>query len=887
MNALCRNSSLLALIVMACGLSSLVAAPNASDYTQRGLVAHWDAADNVGYGRHDGSSTTWKDLTGNGFDWTLDMCKVSWDGGKLSFNGSGDVSGGNVPGTMSKTCKDFYGRIKTIEIVMMASSINSSIVFSPGFDDRTAGLAILKNLAALTAFGCKGETSLGCPISAGSANIYRFVYDISGDRPSGLASIRKDGADVAVQTYGDYLGQVATPSLGGRLATWTKPFVGNIYALRIYETELLPSEAQINEALDRVRIFGASPSSVTLPEGYSFDADGNLVRPARKAHEAWRLPFDDVKVWYKGSACNAVGTSDSGGADGWSVWSLCRLKSQTKVGIYGGEVTDGGRYYWWGDRIAYRNENVHLPYANVDLGSTPCFVFPATTYKTNSWADVTISGQVVSRPVINYRPAHLQLPTWLPDWPSGLVCSNWTCVLRFRPDSAINPVSGGANVMALFKVGSKYQTGDKPSGVSVGLNTPTALSDRFNIRMFVGDQQINFFDNLIQNGNWVDLGLVVNGPTLTVHMAYEDGGEGAKTNCVYTYSRTFTASESKPTIAADNRTFRLGSVGDSGSSYTFTNGVSASSLQADFHGAFHQVAFWDRTLSMNELKEAMGRPALVSVGIEGNEGNCEFGATKTSVRAERDGEDLNPVLTSANPSATITFECPSMMAGLPQFLRVVVAATSTDGSVVAALNGTELKTLSLAAGRVASVLVDKDLIVGGLNTLTLMRASGDRLVLDAVTLGSGSFQYGVDEYKAGISTFGYDSSNADAFGLNPACGNNRFHCRGVSSGNSYDCFLRIPEDLDGCVRGKFSFLVQNTGGGVKSASVVVNGSSLRSFEVTGGNRYEVTVPSDALTGGENTISLVAGEGGGNWFNMDCLKFVAREHKDSGLSVLAR
>ena len=890
MDLSCVVPRLTALVALTGVSFQLFAVPNASEYTQRGLVAHWDAADNVGYGQHDSSSATWKDLTGNGFDWSLDMGKVSWGNGKLYFNGSGDGTG-VVPGTMSKKNSDFNGRIKTIEIVMLASSVGSDqIVFSPGFDNREAGIAILHKQQAIAPFGHageNGETSLGCAIAAGSANIYRFVYDISGNRPSGLVSIRKDGADVAVQAYADWLGQLTTPSLGARATTWTKPFVGNIYALRVYETELLPSEAMLNEALDRVRIFGKSPSSVTLPEGYSFDADGNLVRPAKKEHESWRSPFDDVKVWYKGAAGNAVGTADSGGADGWSAWTLCKLKSQTKAGIYGGEVTDGGRYYWWGDRIRYQNENVHLPYANVDVGETPCFVFPASSYKTNGWADVEIGGVVMSRPVINYRPAHLQIPTWLPDWPSGLVCSNWTCVLRFRPDSAINPVSGGQNTMALFRAGNNYQSGDKPSGVSLSLNTPTTLSDRFNIRMFVGDQQVNFTGNLIQNGNWVDFGLVVNGPKLTMHMAYEDGEEGAKTNCVYTYTRTFKATEPKPTIAANNRTFALGSQASSGSSYTFTNGVSSSDLQADFHGAFHQVAFWDRSLSMDEVKEAMGRPSLVSVGIQGNEGNCEFSAKKTSVRAECDGEELDPVLTAANPSATIAFECPAQMAGLPQFLRVAAAATSADGAVLATLNGTDLKTLELVAGRVASVFVAKDLIVAGANTLTLTRTSGDRLELDAVTLGSGSFQYGVDTYMAGLGTFGSGATSDDAFGLNPACGNNKFHNRGLSNGNAYNCYLRIPEDLDGCVRGAFSFLVQNTGGELKNASVAVNGVTLQSFQVKGGNRYEVTVPSDALTGGENKISLVAGVGGGNWFNMDCLKFVAREHKKSGLSVFVK
>lgn len=39
-----------------------------SAYVQDGLRAHWDALENVGAGIYDDKATTWKDLTGNGFD---------------------------------------------------------------------------------------------------------------------------------------------------------------------------------------------------------------------------------------------------------------------------------------------------------------------------------------------------------------------------------------------------------------------------------------------------------------------------------------------------------------------------------------------------------------------------------------------------------------------------------------------------------------------------------------------------------------------------------------------------------------------------------------------------------------------------------------------------
>ncbi len=44
--------------------------PHAGNYVQRNLIGLWDAIDNVGIGQHDVSATTWKDLSGNGYDFT-------------------------------------------------------------------------------------------------------------------------------------------------------------------------------------------------------------------------------------------------------------------------------------------------------------------------------------------------------------------------------------------------------------------------------------------------------------------------------------------------------------------------------------------------------------------------------------------------------------------------------------------------------------------------------------------------------------------------------------------------------------------------------------------------------------------------------------------------
>lgn len=50
--------------------------PTAKDYVCD--VANWDAIENAGYSIHDGTAATWKDLSGNGYDFSLNDGMYSW-----------------------------------------------------------------------------------------------------------------------------------------------------------------------------------------------------------------------------------------------------------------------------------------------------------------------------------------------------------------------------------------------------------------------------------------------------------------------------------------------------------------------------------------------------------------------------------------------------------------------------------------------------------------------------------------------------------------------------------------------------------------------------------------------------------------------------------------
>ncbi len=577
--------------------------------------------------------------------------------------------------------------------------------------------------------------------------------------------------------------------------------------------------------------------------------------------------FDDVKVWYKGSAGNAVGTADSS--------SVTKMKNLPNLADSTSSM-HGGDYFWWGWRVNYKNQKVDCPYAGVTLDSTPCMVIPSYAAKTGD-ATVTIDGKETTQPYWTARRfGDLHFTNWMSDWASGTVCSNWTCVLRFRSDQ-VNQVSGNAN--NVIGIGNAWDgTPGKATGVSLTLNTPVALADYACPRTFVTTTQKNYTDIKIKSGRWVDCALVVNGQTLTMWFCWNDGTDEAPMNRLAKITETYSTTKGLPTISAGCRV-NLASTKDAYSA-TFTNGVhNADMANKAFEGAFHQIAFWDRTLSDNEIREAMAggtsRPNLVRVGIEGN-GINEFAATstKTSVATDGDWENLNPTLTAQNPSATITFDCPALWAGLPQYLRLPMASTSSSGAVSITLNDVSLGIANVYPNKTSLVYVEEKKITSGENTLVLTRTSGDALVLDAVTLG-GSWKFGDSVTSFNDASVGASIATVvgpDCWVFNPACGNDKFHARGTTwsiNGDTLSFPVFMPKDLVGKVRGELLFKTATAANGCQFRWLV-NGTETLSVASGGPNtQYTCNVNDGAFVDGWNNIVWNRQS---NWINFSTFQF---------------
>ena len=586
-------------------------------------------------------------------------------------------------------------------------------------------------------------------------------------------------------------------------------------------------------------------------------ATAALALCALTAHAAVHSSvFDDVKVWYKGSAGNAVGTADS------SNNQVGKIKNLPQLGNPSSSM-HGGTYHWWGWRMSYENQPVYCPYANVTLDSTPCMVI-ASPVTTNSMETVTINGEETTQPNITYRCGDLHFTNWLADRDSAL--GNYTLVLRFRNES-INPIPGNQN--RAIQVGAVWtSTAGYAAGVDLRLTPQEALGEYYSPRIVVGNNQQEFKNIRIQNNRWVDCAIAVSGQSLTATFCWNDDTSNAIARVTYTYP----TSGPQPAIAA-NATTRIG--GAEKASCTFTRGVeiSSSNWTYGFRGAFHQIAFWDRTLSDDEIREAMaggtGRPNLVQVGMEGN-GIEEFATSSQTASVSNTGawEYLNPALTSENPSATIAFDCPALWAGQSQWLRI--RGASSSGKVSAAINNTPVGECAVAASGVGHIFVPTNVIVSGANTLVLSRTEGSP-VLDAVTLG-GSWRFGES-----ISSFGYQSdvaNNPDRFTFNPACGYDKIHNRGMNSTSTpretyFDFF--VPEDLAGRFRGVFTTRTQNTGGSSMPYTFYANGTQIDDYTLKGGVETEVKIPETAIVAGWNRLYWKT-TSSGYWANIDWNKF---------------
>lgn len=215
--------------------------PTARDYVQDGLIVMWDGIENAGLCVHDTSATTWRDLSGHGYDLS---CFNSYEW----LDSAVKLSGGSRPIYRPRTIIGKLGADAHVSIVAEAESSGGVIL---GLGQGNSNSAIVFTRRSNGAFVQIANSS-----SAGIKNIVPFsetLFSIAVNYSSGdIAYSEVNG--IQKNPYYKFGGTYcSTLCVGDRVNDSSNPFTGKVHTIRIYSRVLTSAEIAHNYAVDKAR----------------------------------------------------------------------------------------------------------------------------------------------------------------------------------------------------------------------------------------------------------------------------------------------------------------------------------------------------------------------------------------------------------------------------------------------------------------------------------------------------------------------------------------------------------------------------------------------------------------------------------------------------------
>ena len=267
-----KNSCLIP-SVAAIAVASALVMPNAgvaatsSDYVLRDhLLIHWDGIDNAGTGTHNPAATQWKNIApgATAYDLTLTANGAWTNGNAMSVNGaSATYDGGAAPSA------------KTIEVVFKMAQNKSSLMLFGG--NQTT--------RQLVAFAVSGNETK-CYLEGLSGVAHPTVnWNFDPDAIRSVAATFTNPGQAATTMFADGVARTD----GSHTSGWTLssqkivlgaydtkfPWVGEVYAIRMYDCVLSPGQIAINHAIDLERFAAKSFTSADyVQEGLVAHWDG-------------------------------------------------------------------------------------------------------------------------------------------------------------------------------------------------------------------------------------------------------------------------------------------------------------------------------------------------------------------------------------------------------------------------------------------------------------------------------------------------------------------------------------------------------------------------------------------------------------------------------------
>ena len=208
---------------------------SAKDYVQNGLIAMWDGIENAGYGQHDYSATTWKDLIGS-HDFVL-PAGISFGDDCAIFTKSAGKD---------QTWAFANSEISTIEVCGKFTGTSVGFAFQFGYNASSAFriFAYLSTNNRGFQFASGGQT-MNCQATGAR-------WSVAGvwDNPSQQSQSRTyyNGASSPMNT--GTTGWGANKACIGYYNTDTWAYVGEICCVRLYSRALASDEILKNANVD-------------------------------------------------------------------------------------------------------------------------------------------------------------------------------------------------------------------------------------------------------------------------------------------------------------------------------------------------------------------------------------------------------------------------------------------------------------------------------------------------------------------------------------------------------------------------------------------------------------------------------------------------------------
>ena len=341
-------NKLTALAAMAAGCLSASAALDSTCYSQKGLVGHWDGIENLARGVHDTSTRTWKDLAGGIGDGNLGEA-VTW----TDTGWSNDANGHPVivPGTRAAEVLSSYGRFTfTLDFAFTPSRDNASQDLISTCVGSTTNFRLIHNVNSQR--GKIRYNFYGLTLDSTDL-IYKneqVSYALAFTRETQRTYKNGEAFSIAEAKVTKNISQsIDGFGIGGAVSgndSWAMR--GSFHGLRLYNRAISEEEAKLNACIDKVRFFGADPTSLIWPTGYAY-ADGKLSMQAT------------VAAYPEGRGSVAVGGDAAGDSYSGSIEAGTTLVAVPAAGY---------RFAHWSDELGNRygeSATITVPFGVTEL----------------------------------------------------------------------------------------------------------------------------------------------------------------------------------------------------------------------------------------------------------------------------------------------------------------------------------------------------------------------------------------------------------------------------------------------------------------------------------------------------------------------------------------